>query len=135
MGWIADLLKEIPSAARYKADLEQLSADHDALKKQNNALRTALDEANAKLAALSPSGGGELDPQKVKILRLLAQHDRVDPKTIAGACGMGIELAKLHLEELFESDHITNILVIGEGAYYSLDQVGRRYLLQKGLLK
>lgn len=51
------------------------------------------------------------------------------------ACGMGIELTNFHLEELFESNHVTNVLVMGEGAYYSLDQNGRRYLVAKGLLK
>ena len=32
MGWIADLLKEIPSAARYKSELEAMEKENAALK-------------------------------------------------------------------------------------------------------
>lgn len=39
MGWVADLLKEIPSAARYKSDLEKLASDHEVLKSENVALK------------------------------------------------------------------------------------------------
>lgn len=52
MGWLADLLKEIPSAARYKAELEELAAEHAALKKENAELKGALDKAAAELAAV-----------------------------------------------------------------------------------
>jgi len=43
MGWLADLLKEIPSAARYKAELEQLTSEHAALKEENTKLKAALE--------------------------------------------------------------------------------------------
>ena len=34
MGWIADLLKEIPSAARYKAELEEMERENAELKQR-----------------------------------------------------------------------------------------------------
>ena len=135
MGWLADLLKEIPSAARYKAELEQLTSEHAALKEENTKLKAALEKANTELAASRPGAGAELGAEKEKILRLLSERDRLLPEAIARACGMGVELTNFHLEELFDSHHVTNVLVMGEGAYYSLDQNGRRYLIAKGLLK
>ena len=33
MGWIADLLKEIPSAARYKAELETMEKENGLLQR------------------------------------------------------------------------------------------------------
>lgn len=135
MGWLADLLKEIPSAARYKAELDQLASEHATLKQENATLKTALEKANADLAASRPAAVGDLGANKEKILLLLAEQDRLPPQAISAACGMGVELTNFHLEELFDSDHVTNVLVIGEGAYYSLDQNGRRYLVAKGLLK
>jgi hypothetical protein len=135
MGWIADLLKEVPSAARYKAELEELAAEHASLKQENATLKNALEKANAELATLRLGGDGNLGPEKEKILRLLSERDRLPPQVIASACGMGVELTNFHLEELFESEHVTNVLVMGEGAYYSLDQKGRRYLVTRGLLK
>ena len=135
MGWLADLLKEIPSAARYKAELEQLAREHTGLKAENATLKAALEKANAELAASRLGAGGDLGPEKEKILRLLSERDRLAPQAIASACGMGVELANFHLEELFDSNHVTNVLVMGEGAYYSLDQNGRRYLVARELLK
>jgi hypothetical protein len=135
MGWIADLLKEVPSAARYKTELEELATEHEALKQENVSLKSALEKANAELAALRPGAGGDLGPEKEKILQLLSERERLSPQAIASACGMGVELANFHLEELFDSDHVTNVLVMGEGAYYFLDQKGRRYLVTRGLLK
>lgn len=135
MGWLADLLKEIPSAARYKAEFEQLAREHTALKAENATLKAALEKADDELAASRLGAGGDLGPEKEKILRLLSERDRLAPQAIASACGMVLELANFHLEELFDSNHVTNVLVMGEGAYYSLDQNGRRYLVARGLLK
>ena len=39
MGWIADLLKEIPSAARYKAELEDMEAENRSLKSEIHELQ------------------------------------------------------------------------------------------------
>lgn len=52
MGWIADLLKEVPSAARYKAELDKLASDCDAVKSENAALKSrlqAVEEENRNL--------------------------------------------------------------------------------------
>ncbi len=60
MGWIADLLSEIPSAARYKIELEQLESDHATLKVENAALKEKvktceenLDRANKEIGDLN----------------------------------------------------------------------------------
>ena len=52
MGWIADLLKEIPSAARYKFELEQLASEHSVLKSENGVLQTKLLAAEEKIQRL-----------------------------------------------------------------------------------
>lgn len=135
MGWVADLLKEIPSAARYKAELETLETEHAALKSENATLKKQVEELSAELDEARGKNVEDLGSEKEKILILLSQRDRLSPQAVAAACGMGLELANFHLEELFESDHITNVLSMGEGAIYFLDQEGRRYLIKKGLLK
>ena len=40
MGWIADLLKEVPSAARYKSELESMEKENTTLKAQIGNLKT-----------------------------------------------------------------------------------------------
>ncbi|OGP51311.1 MAG: hypothetical protein A2Y79_03810 [Deltaproteobacteria bacterium RBG_13_43_22] len=52
MGWIADLLKEIPSAARYKFELEQLENENLSLKTENGVLQAKLLAAEEKIKEL-----------------------------------------------------------------------------------
>ena len=55
MGWITDLLKEIPSAARYKAELEEFEAECVTLRTENSSLRSELSDLRASLIAQEPS--------------------------------------------------------------------------------
>ena len=52
MGWIADLLQEIPSAAHYRIKLEQLASEHDALQSENAVLKSKLLAAEEKIGDL-----------------------------------------------------------------------------------
>ncbi|MGD9162747.1 MAG: hypothetical protein PVG39_30355 [Desulfobacteraceae bacterium] len=53
MGWIADLLSEIPSAAKYKIQLEQLSTENESLKAKLEACEKNLDRANEEIRNLN----------------------------------------------------------------------------------
>jgi|GEM_PF-1736512 len=52
MGWIADLLKGIPSAARYKAELEEMEKENTSRKAENLRLKADLEALRKELAAL-----------------------------------------------------------------------------------
>jgi hypothetical protein len=56
MGWITDLLKEIPSAARYKSELEQMESENERLRHQVKVLESENSKLKQKVAELSPSG-------------------------------------------------------------------------------
>ena len=55
MGWIADLLKEIPSAARYKAELEDMEEENRSLKSEIHDLQEKYQKVLQELNDLTAS--------------------------------------------------------------------------------
>ena len=70
MGWIADLLKEIPSAARYKVELEAMAKENSSLKSQVSNLRQELKRRD-DVAQTEKSHDHRLEEIREKMLVLL----------------------------------------------------------------
>src|SRR5205823_4111138 len=104
MGWIADLLEQIPSAAAYKIQLEKLDSDykilkaeHERLKSENAKLRAKLDAAERKIKRHNDE---TLEKEKLvhssdrseietRILRVVARYDgQLEADEIASAVGI-----------------------------------------------
>jgi hypothetical protein len=51
-GWLADLLKEIPSAARYMAELEELASSHEKLQAQDRIQKSELEAKDVEIRNL-----------------------------------------------------------------------------------
>jgi predicted HTH transcriptional regulator len=133
MGWIADLLKEIPSAARYKAELEEMEKENASLKAENATLKSQVETLRNELATLkTPSGGLPLDAEK--ILGFIAKNENTTAPHVARALGLNKGVVDMHLEDLMNSNHIDASFVMGEEPEYYLAQSGRRYLHGKGQL-
>lgn len=114
MGWIADLLKEIPSAARYKSELEQLESEHEIaqrkiadLEAEKSILQTKLTTAEEKIRnleeQLSTRSGDRLEPLKERILNLLVSRPHLTSPLIAQELKTNPETIKFHLEEMKQS--------------------------------
>lgn len=138
MGWIADLLQEVPSAARYKAELEKLESDHEVLKADNAHLRAELDAAKLEIDELKQAKevhGSDRPEIETQMLALIAMHTAMSAGEIAAATGQGTEAAQFHLDELFEARFVKS----GQGQDYEtvwgLNHEGRRYLIERGLMK
>lgn len=127
MGWIADLLKEIPSAARYKSELEAMEKENTALKRDNARLQE-------ELAKLKPQDAGALGGDAEKVLVLVSKNDSSTAAQIARALRLSKQVAEMHLEDLLDSGHVGNSLIANADTEYYLAQPGRRYLHTKGLL-
>ena len=76
MGWIADLLQEIPSAARYKAELEAMEKENAVLKSQVSNLRQEIQRRD-DIIQKEKSHGTHLEEIKEKILLLLSKQNEV----------------------------------------------------------
>lgn len=80
MGWIADLLKEIPSAARYKSELEAMEKENAALKAkvsvleaENVNLRQEIQRRD-DIVQKEKSHGSHLEEVREKILIFVANN-------------------------------------------------------------
>lgn len=140
MGWIADLLEQIPSAAAYKVQLEKLDSDYKILKAENSDLRSQLEAAQAEVDRLKKqaqekiSHSSDRPAAETRILRFIAEHDGSGTEEIARSVELGVQAIRFHLHELEQIEFIFQ-----SGRYgvdiWRLNHEGRRYLIERGLLK
>jgi hypothetical protein len=123
VGWIADLLKEVPAAAKYRAQLDEMEQENRRLKAENG-------ELSEELAQFIHSWV-TLDWDAVRTLVYLAQHERAHASEIAQAYEMNAHLVESHLNYLV-AGHFVHAPVNGEPCH-SLAHKGRRYLRERGL--
>ena len=81
MGWIADLLQEIPSAARYKSELEAMEKKVISLEAENVNLRQEIQRRDDVIQK-EKSHSGHLEEIKEKVLVLLSKKKEVREEEI-----------------------------------------------------
>ena len=133
MGWIADLLQEIPSAARYKSELEAMEKKVISLESENVKLRQEIQRRDDVIQK-EKSHSGRLEEVKEKILVALTQHEELEAAQISRMLNIGSQLATFHLEELKNSDMVNDYYAIGSPVFWGIIQGGRAYLVRHGLL-
>ena len=129
MGWIADLLKEIPSAARYKAELEAMEKENASLKTENSRLKSELDALKAKA-----TGQPKLPDDVEKVLLFISQNEQTPAAHIAARLSLRQQVVDMHLEDLIGADYIDGSYAAMQETTYYLKQAGRRYLHSRGML-
>jgi hypothetical protein len=134
MGWIADLLKEIPTAAKYKADLESMERENASLRSSVTALRTELDRLRASGQSSSPIMNN-LDRVAESVLAFIAKNQDSFPSQISRALGIVQNIVDMHLDDLQGSKYIDASCAVNQEPRFYLEQVGRRYLHTRGLLE
>jgi predicted nuclease with TOPRIM domain len=141
MGWIADLLKEIPSAARYKAELEEMEGENTKLKQKVLSLQSENDNLRQEIQRRDDiiqkkkSHSNLLDDIKVKILLLLAkQADKFTADQIARALSADVQIVTFHLQELTNQRMAQDMIAGGAPRRWYLAHEGRRYLIEHKLI-
>jgi len=86
----------------------------------------------------SPSIGG-LENEKISILKLLAKseesgREEMLDSEIARATELSLTLTRYHLEALAEKDYIYVGYAVGQPALYSINQQGRKFLIENQLI-
>ncbi|WP_295454619.1 hypothetical protein [uncultured Thiodictyon sp.] len=139
MGLIADLLKEIPSAARYKADLEamekesvSLQAQIAVLRSENENLREDIQRRD-NIVKEKESHSTRMDDVKHNLLACLAKGSKSEEE-ISAAAGLSAQSLYFHIEDpglckLFSSQSVGGLVTT-----YSINQAGRQYCAHHGLL-
>jgi len=153
MGWIADLLSEIPSAARYKIQLEQLEADHRSLKTENETLKEKiitcqknLDQANEEIRNLNllierlkGQDQKKYKPETEKILRHFFDAGRELPMNqFLSIVSQNASILQYHFDLLIKDNLIwrstegqqSSWARVDEPDLYSLTPTGREYVIK-----
>lgn len=143
MGWIADLLKEIPSAARYKAELEEMERENAQLKQKVSSLETDNDNLRQEIQRRDDiiqkyeSHKNLLDEPKLEILKLLLKKPKLQTEQVAQALSMELQIVELHLTDLRKAKKVKQEALpsntIKSPIGWVLDQEGTRYLLENKL--
>lgn len=134
MGWIADLLKEIPSAARYKAELEAMEKKVISLETENVNLRQEIQRRD-NVIQKEKSHGQHLEEVREKLLVALSAGGELQADQLAQTVGIGEQLATFHLNEMKEVRLVSAAMFYtGRPSLWRIAQEGRSYLVTHGLL-
>ncbi|WP_421832542.1 hypothetical protein [Limnobacter sp.] len=133
MGWIADLLKEIPSAARYKSELEAMEKQNGLLKLENENLRNELERRDQE-AKSQDSRNGRLEETREHLLQLLGTNSDITEEQIARAMEINVQVISFHLTELEKSRFVHGSYSAVYDTKWSIAHDGRGYLIRHGLL-
>ena len=141
MGWIADLLKEIPSAARYKSELEAMEKENAALKAKVNVLEAENVNLRQEIQRRDDTiqkeetHGQHLEEVREKLLVALSAGRELQADQLAQALGIGEQLATFHLNEMKEVRLVSAVMFYtGRPSLWRIAQEGRSYLVAHGLL-
>jgi len=150
MGWIADLLSEIPSAAKYKIQLEQLSTENITLKAKFETCEKNLDRANKEIGNLNLVINGlknkdqnKYETATIKVLKTFFDAGRELPANyIASALSMDINTALYHFDILLKDNLITQTMAGSESSWtgtsdpdmFDLTPEGRKYVIENNLI-
>lgn len=125
MGAIADLIRNIPAAKKYRAALEAMERENVQLKAENEELKQELARYLDKWQTL--------DGDAVTTLIYLSQYERGQPHEIAATNKVNPQIAESYLKYLAQYAYV-HPPADGE-AGYGISHKGRRYLHERGLLK
>ncbi|MDP2241381.1 MAG: hypothetical protein Q8K18_14630 [Burkholderiales bacterium] len=123
---IADLIKEIPAAAKYKSGLDAMEKENAFLKAENAELQEELAQYIQRWYTL--------DGDAVKSLVYLSQNENGHAGEIAQACQLNVQMVEMYLGTLVQDDYV-HAPLNGAELRYALAHKGRRYLKERGLLK
>ena len=141
MGFITDLLKDIPVSAVLREKLqdlekkyEELEVENTQLKDENQKLEDENQKLNTQIKKLTSSG--ELCEIEVNILKLLSSHGpELTAEMIASILGLNHTKTEYYLEKMnrqyvFSHDYYTE-----RQSEYFLSQEGREYLVKHDLVE
>jgi predicted nuclease with TOPRIM domain len=142
MGWLTDLLKEIPLSALLKEKLLAVEAKHSELEAENAGLKDDLRHAKAEVQRLETRIGeltyaDNLPPVETEILKLLADHRELKNQALCRKFDLHSQRLRYHFERLTSEGYISHVearVSTGIEDVYFLQHRGREYLSRKNLI-
>lgn len=137
MGWVADLLKEIPSAARYKAELEEMASENETLLSKLKAAEEKIRDLEAQL--LPPLRDGtdrDFTDEQLNTLQEVANSEDglFANEETAARLQLHPQRLKHVMEGLEERKLLSPLHNYVYGTSWRLTKAGRAFLVESGLL-
>ena len=129
MGWIDNLINEIPSASHYRLELEAMQKENATLKEEIALLKSQLDAVRNR--AVSPD---RLDADTENVLRFISQQEYATTTLMTEGLSVSRQVVEMIVEELMKMGYIEPSYAGGDNAAYYLKAKGKRYLHSYGLL-
>lgn len=134
MGWIADLLKEIPLSAILKEKIATIEADYAAVKTENAILKDDLRQARRETAKIKRRLGElsrkeEIGETESRILTLMTKQ-LVSHNELTDDLKISDERLQFYLRRLLDGEYIKVAFETTSGKRrFALDQRGREHLI------
>jgi predicted nuclease with TOPRIM domain len=125
MEWMQEMLRVVPGASNYRAELERLAAENARLERENGELKDELAQYIEQWETL--------DGEAVRTLRYVAAAAFDSAEAIASAHQMNLQIAELYLHFLVQHAYVAAPAGTTRQAY-DVTAKGRRYLQQRGFL-
>lgn len=125
MSVIADLLKELPAAAKYQAALEAMQGEIERLRAENAGLKEELGRFIDRWETL--------DGDALNTLLYLSRCERGSAAEIARANQVNIQIVEAYLRQLVAGRYVQTH-ASRESDHYALAHKGRWYLRERRLL-
>jgi chromosome segregation ATPase len=142
MGWLTDLLKEIPLSAVLKEKLVAIEAKHSEIEDENAGLKDDLREAQTKIKTLETriaelTYADDLPAVEIEILKLLADGRELKRQALARKFQLHFQRLRYHFERLTLEGYVSHVqtrVSTGVDDLYFLEHKGREYLSRKNLI-
>ena len=133
MGFITDILKDIPVNAVLRSKLEETERKYEELEAENVKLREENQRLKSKVKELT--GSDELCENEVKILQFLSStNQRLTAGIIATGICLSLTKTEYYLGRMYDQ-YVSAAHFVGRPAEYSLIQKGREYLVENDLIE
>ena len=134
MGWLADLLQELPVSAALKVKLENKEAEYETLKRERDKLAKENEELKKQIAAQQQDSG--LSSEETEIVKALAHTSNpVTAEAISSHFNMHKTKAEHFLNELEEKGLVNAAYYYdGESTEYSLSRDGKKLAVKLGFV-
>ena len=133
MGFILDIIKDIPVNAVLRDKLQQLEKKYEELEAENTQLKDENQRLKIKVKKLTSSD--ELCENEVNILKLLSSRPKADAIIIAGLLGLSLTKTKYYLEKMKKQYVYSHDYTNEKPSQYYLSQKGRAYLVENDLVE